>query len=246
MKVSLFITCIVDQLYPQVGMAMSNLLTRLGVEVTFNPEQTCCGQPAFNSGYRREARSVAAQMLGLFARELESTDYIVAPSGSCVTMVKRYYAELFADDAPMQAQAESVGARLYEMSEFLVEVLGVEDVGAGFEGRVTYHDSCHLLRELGVSQAPRTLIRAVRGVDFVEMDKAEECCGFGGTFSIKYPEISTAIAAEKIASIERSTADVVVACDASCLMQIAGLLSRRGSAVRSLHLAELLARSNQT
>jgi L-lactate dehydrogenase complex protein LldE len=246
MKVSLFITCIVDQLYPQVGMAMSNLLTRLGVEVTFNPEQTCCGQPAFNSGYRREARSVAVQMLRLFARELESADYIVAPSGSCVTMVKKYYAELFADDAQMQAEAESVGARLYELSQFLVEVLGVEDVGASFEGRVTYHDSCHLLRELGVSQPPRKLIKAVRGADFVEMEEADVCCGFGGTFSIKYAEISSAMAADKIASIERSGADAVVACDASCLMQIAGLLSRRSSAVRPMHLAELLAGSNQT
>ena len=246
MKVSLFVTCIVDQLYPQVGMAMFKLLTRLGVEVTFNAQQTCCGQPAFNSGYRREARSVALEMLGLFRRELQSADYIVAPSGSCVTMVKKYYAELFNDDAQKQAEAESVGARLYELSQFLVEVLGVEDVGAEFAGRVTYHDSCHLLRELGVSQSPRKLIRAVRGADFVEMDDADVCCGFGGTFSVKYAEISSAIAADKIASIERSGAEAVVACDASCLMQIAGLLSRKGSVVRSLHLAELLAGSNQT
>jgi len=246
MKVALFITCIVDQLYPQVGTAMVDLLTRLGVDVSFNPQQTCCGQPAFNSGYRREARGVAEQMLQLFARELESTDYIVAPSGSCVTMVKKHYAELFADDAQMLAQSGAVGARLYELSQFLVEVLGVEDVGARFEGCITYHDSCHLLRELGVSQPPRKLIRAVRGANFVEMDEAEVCCGFGGTFSIKYPEISSAIGAEKIACIERTNAEAVVACDASCLMQIAGLLSRRGSTVRPLHLAELLAGVSQT
>jgi L-lactate dehydrogenase complex protein LldE len=227
-------------------MAMFNLLTRLGVEVTFNAQQTCCGQPAFNSGYRREARSVAVQMLRLFAGELKSADYIIAPSGSCVTMVKKYYSELFTDDAQMQAEAEFIGARLYELSHFLVDVLGVEDVGASFAGRVTYHDSCHLLRELGVSEPPRKLIRAVRGADFVELDEADVCCGFGGTFSIKFPEISTAIAADKIASIERSGAEVVVACDASCLMQIGGLLSRKGSAVRSLHLAELLAGPNQT
>ena len=225
---------------------MVNLLTRLGVDVTFNPQQTCCGQPAFNSGYRREARSVAEQTLLLFARELDSTDYIVAPSGSCVAMMKKHYAELFADDAQMHAQSESVGARLFELSQFLVEVLGVEDVGARFEGRITYHDSCHLLRELGVAQPPRKLIRAVGGADFVEMDDADVCCGFGGTFSVKYPEISCAIGAEKIACIERSNAKTIVACDASCLLHIAGLLSRRGSAVRSLHLAELLAGASQT
>ncbi|MCA1579777.1 MAG: (Fe-S)-binding protein [Acidobacteria bacterium] len=240
MKVSIFITCLVDQLYPQVGMAMANLLTRLRVEVTFNEEQTCCGQPAFNSGYHPEARSVAEQMLRLFARELESTDYIVAPSGSCVTMIRKY-PELFADNAELKLQAEYVRQRLYELSHFLVEVLGVEDVGSEFEGRVTYHDSCHLLRELGVSRPPRKLINAVRGVEFVELDDAEVCCGFGGTFSVKHPEISAAIAAEKVACIERSRADAVVACDASCLMQIGGMLSRKGSAIRTLHLAELLA-----
>lgn len=241
MKVSLFITCLVDQLSPEVGMAMFRLLTRLGVDVTFNPDQTCCGQPAFNTGYHPEARSVAQQMLNLFARELDSVDYIVAPSGSCVTMVKKYYPELFADDAEMKKLAESVGPRLYELSQFLVEVLETEDVGAAFEGRVTYHDSCHLLRELGVSRPPRQLISAIRGVEFVELDDADVCCGFGGTFSVKYPEISSAIAAEKITNIERSGADTVIACDASCLMQINGMLSRKGSAVRTLHLAELLA-----
>jgi L-lactate dehydrogenase complex protein LldE len=241
MKVSLFITCLVDQLYPEVGMAMSRLLTRLGVDVSFNAEQTCCGQPAFNTGYHHEARSVAEHMLKLFVRELDSVDYIVAPSGSCVTMIKKYYAELFADDPEMKTHAESVGPRLYELSQFLIEVLKVEDVGAAFDGRVTYHDSCHLLRELGLSRPPRQLINAVRGVEFVELDDADVCCGFGGTFSVKYPEISSAIAAEKVANIERSKADAVVACDASCLMQISGMLSRKGSSVRTLHLAELLA-----
>jgi len=246
MRISLFITCVVDQLYPEIGTAMFNLLTRLGVEVTFNAEQTCCGQPAFNSGYHNEARELAGRMLDLFTRELESVDYIVAPSGSCVTMVKKFYPDLFADDPQRRAQAEQVGERLYELSQFLVDVLGAEDVGASFAGRVTYHDSCHLLRELGVSLPPRKLIRAVRGVDFVEMDEAEVCCGFGGTFSVKYPEISSAIGQEKVRNIERSQAETVVACDASCLMQIGGLLSRKGSAVRPLHLAEFLMASEQT
>jgi L-lactate dehydrogenase complex protein LldE len=231
-------------MFPQVGLAAVELLTRLGVEVTFNPEQTCCGQPAFNTGYREEARAVASHMLDLFERELRSADYIVVPSGSCATMVKRFYGELFEGDPAASARVESIGPRLFELSEFLVEVLGVTDVGASFQGRVTYHDSCHLLRELNVSSGPRRLIQAVGGAEFVEMDRAESCCGFGGTFSVKYPEISTAIAEEKVASIERSgaeTVETVVACDSSCLMQIAGLLSRRGSRVRCLHIAELLA-----
>jgi len=240
MRVSLFITCLVDQLYPEIGTAMVNLLTRLGVEVTFNDEQTCCGQPAFNSGYRDEARDVALRMLDLFTHELESADYIVAPSGSCVSMIKNSYHKLFVNDPQRQEQVKHVSERLYELSEFLVEVLGVEDVGANFGGRVTYHDSCHLLRELGVSHPPRRLIKAVDGVDFVEMNDAAGCCGFGGTFSVKYPEISTAIGAEKVRNIESSKAETVIACDASCLMQIAGLLTRNGSAVRPIHLAEFL------
>jgi L-lactate dehydrogenase complex protein LldE len=228
-------------MYPQVGAAMVELLERLGVEVTFNAEQTCCGQPAFNTGYRREARQVAMHMLEVFESELKTADYLVTPSGSCATMVKKFYADLFADDAGLKARAASVGARLFELSQFLVDVLEVSDVGASFHGRVTYHDSCHLLRELGVSSAPRKLIESVRGIEFVEMDRADACCGFGGTFSVKYPEVSTAIGEEKVASIERSEASLVVACDSSCLMQTAGLLSRRGSNVRCLHLAELLA-----
>ena len=241
MRVSLFVTCVVDQLYPQVGLAAADVLTRLGVEVVFNPEQTCCGQPAFNSGFRKEARDVAAHMLDVFEAELKSADYIVAPSGSCTTMVKKFYTELFEGDAENLARASAIGGRLFEFSQFLVEVLGVRGVEASFDGKVTYHDSCHLLRELGVSSQPRDLIKSVSGVEFVEMDRADACCGFGGTFSVKYPEISTAIAEEKIAGIERSGAGVVVACDSSCLMQIAGLLARRGSPVRCMHIAELLA-----
>ena len=245
MRVSIFITCLVDQLYPEIGTSMVDLLTRLGVEVTFNKDQTCCGQPAFNSGYRDESRAVAVRMLDLFTRELESVDYIVAPSGSCVSMIRKSYACLFVDDPKRQAQAKRVADRLYELSEFLVEILDTQDVGAVFGGRVTYHDSCHLLRELGVSQAPRKLIKAVAGVDFVEMENAEGCCGFGGTFSVKHPEISAAIGAEKVRHIECSEAETVVACDASCLMHIGGFLNRKGSAVRPVHLAEFLNSSQQ-
>jgi len=241
MKVSLFITCVVDQFFPRVGEALVEVLTRLGVEVVFNPAQTCCGQPAFNTGYRTEAREVAARMLELFEGELTRADYVVAPSGSCVAMVRKFYPEVFADEPPQRERAERVGARVYELSEFLVNVLGVEDVNASFKERVTYHDSCHLLRELGVSSEPRRLIAAVGQAEFVEMDRTDACCGFGGTFSVRFPELSAAIAEEKATSIERSRAGAVVACDSSCLMQIAGLLARRGSDVRCLHIAELLA-----
>jgi L-lactate dehydrogenase complex protein LldE len=240
MKVALFITCIVDQLQPQVGAATVELLRRLGVEVTFDPRQTCCGQPAFNSGYRREAREVAAQTLEVFEHELQSADYLVAPSGSCVAMVKKFYPTLFADSPTLRERAERVGMRTYELSQFLVDVLGVDDVGAAFDGSVTYHESCHLLRELGVSGQPRKLISSVRGANFIESARAAECCGFGGMFSVKYPEISAAIGEEKAEAIGRSGAAAVVSCDSGCLMQIAGLLKRRGSAVACLHLAELL------
>jgi L-lactate dehydrogenase complex protein LldE len=240
MKVSLFITCIVDQMYPQVGADMVKLLTRLGVEVTFNPHQTCCGQPAFNMGHRREAREVARHMLEVFEQELQSADYLVAPSGSCVTMVRKFYALLFSDSAQWRERAERVGARVYELSEFLVDVLGVTDVGADFRGKIYYHEACHLLRELGVSSQPRKLLGAVRGAELADSEQAATCCGFGGAFSVMYPHISTAIVAEKISSIERSGADTLIACDVGCLMQIDGLLKRHGSSVRCLHLSELL------
>ena len=241
MKVSLFITCIVDQMFPSVGVAVVDVLSRLGVEVTFNGEQTCCGQPAFNTGYRDEARSVALPMIGIFERELETSDYIVAPSGSCVTMVRKFYRELFESDQEVLKRVGAVAPRVLEFSEFLVNVLGSPDIGAKHHGRVTYHDCCHLLRELHISKEPRQLINAVGGVEFVEMEASDACCGFGGTFSVKFPEISTVIAEEKISNIARSGADTVAACDSSCLMQIAGLASRKGVNVRCLHLAELLA-----
>jgi L-lactate dehydrogenase complex protein LldE len=241
MKVSLFVTCLVDQFFPRVGFAAAELLTRGGVEVVFDAGQTCCGQPAFNAGHRAEARAVAEVTLRLLTRALQESDYVVVPSGSCATMLKKYYAELFKDDAGLGPQAERLGGRVYELSQFLVEVLGAEDAGATYRGRVTYHDSCHLLRELGVSGEPRKLLAAVRGADYVEMNGADACCGFGGVFSVKYPEISSAIAEEKVKNVERCGADTVVACDAGCLMRMAGLLSRRGSGVRCVHLAELLA-----
>ena len=242
MRVSLFITCLVDQLFPGVGRAMVDTLRRLGAEVTFQEAQTCCGQPAFNTGYRGEARAMAEHFIGVFERE--TADFIVAPSGSCMAMVRNYYGELFhgAEDESWRQRFEPARGRLREYSEFLVNEMGVDDVGARFAGRVTYHDACHLLRELGVADEPRRLIRAVRDVEFVEMEAPDTCCGFGGTFAVKYAEISCAILDEKLARIERSGAEYVVANDSSCLMQIAGGLSRAGSRVKTLHLAELLAK----
>jgi L-lactate dehydrogenase complex protein LldE len=246
MRVSIFITCIVDQMFPQVGVAMVEVLRRLGVETVFNSDQTCCGQPAFNSGYRAEARQVARHMVEVFERELERVDYIVAPSGSCTTMVRKFYPDLFESGEEMVERVKRIGEKVLEFSEFLTRVLKVERVGAGDRSRVTYHDSCHLLRELGVSAGPRKLIKAVDGVELIEMDRADACCGFGGTFSVKYPEISTAIDIEKIESIKRSGADTVVGCDSSCLMQMAGLATRQGLSIRFIHLAELLASKTGT
>ena len=242
MRVSLFITCLVDQMYPDVGEAMVATLRRLGLEVSFNDAQTCCGQVAFNTGYRPEARAMAEHFIKVF--ENDKADFIVAPSGSCTAMARNYYGELFhgPDDHVWQGRLNRVRSRLREFSEFLVNELAIEDVGARFPARVTYHDACHLLRELHVSDQPRRLIRAVRDLDFVEMEAPDTCCGFGGTFSVKYGEISNAILQEKLTRIAASGVEYVVANDSSCLMQIAGGLSRANSPVKTMHLAELLAK----
>jgi L-lactate dehydrogenase complex protein LldE len=242
MRVSLFITCLVDQLYPGVGEAMVTTLRRLGVAVDFNEAQTCCGQVAFNTGYRPEARAMAEHYVEVF--EKERADFIVAPSGSCTAMVRNFYHELFhgPGDAAWRERFNRVQPRLREFSEFITRELGVEDVGARFPAKVAYHDACHLLRELGIAEGPRRLIRSVRDLEYVELEAPDTCCGFGGTFSVKYAEISNAILGEKLSRIARSGADYIVANDSSCLMQIAGGLSRAGSPVKTMHLAELLAK----
>ncbi len=236
--VSLFITCLGDQFFPEVGECAVRVLRRLGAEVAFNPAQTCCGQPAFNTGYRDEARQVAARVLDLF----DDAEYVVAPSGSCTSMVRVFYPELFADDPARLKQAERLGERFFEFSEFLVKVLKVEDVGASFARRVTYHDSCHLLRELGIGEEPRKLIRAVRGIEFVEMQDFRLCCGFGGTFSVKFPEVSVSMGEDKLRAATDAGAEYLVANDSGCLMHLAGVIHRQGLAVKTMHLAELLAK----
>jgi L-lactate dehydrogenase complex protein LldE len=238
LRVSLFVTCIVDQLWPSIGTSAVEVLRRAGCEVVFDERQTCCGQPAFNTGYRREARSLAERFIEIF--EEAGSDAIVSPSGSCTAMVHHFH-ELFPDDESWRRRSEALAARTYEFGSFLVNVLKVEDVGAKFRGRVTWHDACHALRDLNVHGEPRRLIRRVSGAEFVEMPNADACCGFGGTFSVKYPEISVAILDSKIESIEQAGVRAVVSGDASCLMQIGGRLTRNKSSVRAMHLAELLA-----
>lgn len=222
-RVSIFVTCLVDQFFPGAGMAMAEVLERAGCEIEFREGQTCCGQPAFNSGFVQEAREVEQYFLKVF----EGAEHIVVPSGSCAAMIAHHYAE--------------PDPRVWEFSQFLVNFLKIEDVGARFEGVVTYHDSCHALRELRIKDAPRRLLRNVRGLELVEMEPAEECCGFGGTFSVKFPDISGAMARTKIDAILRTGAQTVVSIDSSCLMQIQGALSRAGAATRTMHLAEVLA-----
>jgi L-lactate dehydrogenase complex protein LldE len=237
MKVSLFVTCIVDQLWTNIGVSSVEVLRRVGCEVEFDQRQTCCAQPAFNTGYLREARQVAQRFIEIY--EASDAEAIISPSGSCTAMV-RHYPQLFADDPEWLPRAQAIAAKTHELSSFLVRVLKVEDVGASWSGKLTWHDACHGLRDLNLKHEPRTLIRNVRGAEFVELEHADACCGFGGTFSVKYPEISVAILDQKIDAIERAGVQAVVSGDASCLMQIGGRLSRQGSKVRVMHLAELL------
>ena len=215
---------------------MVNVLRRLGVHVDFPEGQTCCGQPAFNSGYPDQAAPLAKRFVDLF----EQSDYVVTPSGSCGSMLKLFTPNLLQDQPDLAEKARSVSSRVFEFSQFLVNVLNVTDVGARFEGKITYHASCHLLRELGVITEPRVLLQNVANAQFVEMGNATECCGFGGTFSVKYPEISNAIMETKLLAIEATDADVLVACDSGCLMQLGGAMSRRGMKARAVHLAQLL------
>jgi L-lactate dehydrogenase complex protein LldE len=226
MRVALFIPCFVDQLFPQVGIAMVKVLWRLNVEIHYPLAQTCCGQPAFNTGYWDEARELARRFCEVFA----GAEAIICPSGSCTAMVRNYYPQLGVTPPPA-----------FEFAEFLVRQLHVTDVGARFAGRVTYHDACHALRELRLKDEPRQLLRNVRGLELVEMNEAETCCGFGGTFSVKFPMISYAMDEVKVASIQKTGAQYVVSSDSSCLMQIDGYLKRHNVPVKAVSLAEILA-----
>lgn len=230
-RVSLFVTCIVDQVFPKVGIAMAEVLERIGYKIDFPVAQTCCGQPAFNSGYREEARKVARHFLNVF----RDSEYIVVPSGSCASMISHHYEEI------LDTHDSGLGRRVFEFSSFLTDVAKVDDLGARYEAAVTYHDSCHALRELKIKDGPRRLLAKVKGLTLREMDAAEECCGFGGTFSVKFPEVSGAMARTKIDSILRTEASTVVSIDSSCLMQLEGVIRRAGLPIRTMHLAEILA-----
>jgi L-lactate dehydrogenase complex protein LldE len=239
MRIALFVTCLADTLYPSVARASVTLLERLGHEVIFPPDQTCCGQMHVNTGYQREALAVVRHHVSVF----EPYDVIVAPSGSCVGSVRHQHAALarrFGDEALAQ-RADAVAAHTYELSELLVDVLGVEDVGASYPHRVTYHPTCHSLRMLDVGEKPLRLLRQVRGIDLVELPAADQCCGFGGTFALKNADTSTAILADKMRHILATRAEVCTAGDSSCLMHIGGGLSRLRTGVRTIHLAEILA-----
>ncbi len=236
-RVSLFVTCIVDNVFPKAGLAMAEVLERLGYEVDFPEDQTCCGQPAFNSGFRDEARQVADHFLNVF----EKSEYVVVASGSCASMAGHHIAELYAGDPAQLARAHALEPRIWEFSKFLTEVAGADDLDASFPHTVTYHDSCHALRELGVKAGPRRLLSKVKGLTLKEMDAAEECCGFGGTFSVKFDEVSGGMARSKIESIRRTGAEYVVSIDSSCLMQLQGVIRRMGLPIQTIHLAEVLA-----
>lgn len=219
-------------------MSVVKVLRSSGCEVTFDERQTCCGQPAFNTGYRRIAKKFAKRFIEIF--EGSDAEAIVSPSGSCVAMVKHFY-ELFPEEQDWRERSETIAAKTHEFVSFLVNVLKVEDVGASYSGKITWHDACHGLRDLNIRNEPRRLLKHVKNAEFVEMPDADLCCGFGGTFSVKFPEISTAIVDRKLESVEASGADIVTACDASCLMQIGGRLSRLDSKIKAIHIADILA-----
>jgi L-lactate dehydrogenase complex protein LldE len=237
-KISLFIPCFVDQMNPEVGLDMARVLRRIGYEIDFPEEQTCCGQPAFNTGYWQDAKPVAERCVRIF----HSAEVVVCPSASCTSMVRVFYPELLAESSS-RADALELGKRVFEFSEFLINIAKVEDVGAAFPHRVTYHDSCHALRELRLKSQPRELLRHVRGLELVEMKYSEDCCGFGGTFSAKFPMISGSMGDTKAGNAETTQAEYVTSTDPSCLMHLDGILRRRNSPVRTIHLASILAQA---
>lgn len=237
MRVALFVTCLIDLLRPSAGFAAVRLLEQAGCEVVVPEQQTCCGQPAYNNGDQDNARAIARQVIDF----LEDYEQVVVPSGSCGGMLIHHYPELFADDPLWLSRAQRLAESCHELTQFLVDVMGVTDFGASYTGKVTYHDSCSSRRELGVLSQPRELLGKVKGLELVELEKGEECCGFGGTFSLKFGEVSTKIVDNKVADIDQTGAGTVLAGDMGCLLNIAGRLSRQGKAVKAFHIAEVLA-----
>ncbi|HYG98962.1 MAG TPA: (Fe-S)-binding protein [Terriglobales bacterium] len=239
-RIALFIPCFVDQITPQVGLDTARVLERVGCSVYFPSEQTCCGQPAFNTGHWDDARPLAERFVRVFA----DAETVVCPSGSCTAMVRNFYPELLAS-SPLRQDAIELGRRVFELSEFLVKVANVTDVEASFPHRVTFHDSCHALRELGIRNEPRELLKNVRGLELVEMPASEECCGFGGMFAVKFGAISASMGDSKAENVAATGAEYVASIDGSCLMHIEGVLRRRKDAARTIHLASVLAQEIQ-
>jgi L-lactate dehydrogenase complex protein LldE len=236
MKVQLFIPCFVDQLYPNTAFNMVKVLEKAGCEVAYNTNQTCCGQPAFNAGFCDESSAVAAK----FLKDFDHTDYVVAPSASCVGFIRNYYPTLFKDEQTL-AKIEDLGKRTFEFSEFLLDVLKIDDFGASLNATITYHDSCAALRECKIKEGPRRLLKNVKGLQIVEMKDVETCCGFGGTFSVKFGDISAAMAEQKINNVLDTGAECIVSTDCSCIMQLAGSIKNKKLAIETMHLADVLA-----
>ena len=236
MNIQLFIPCFVDQLYPQTAFNMVKVLEKAGCKVSYNSNQTCCGQPAFNAGFCDEARAVATK----FLNDFETVDYVVAPSASCVGFIRNYYPSLFEKNID-QLKIQSLGKRTYEFSEFLSDILKVENFGASFNGKITYHDSCAALRECKIKEGPRRLLKNVEGLELIEMNDVETCCGFGGTFSVKFEGISVAMGEQKITNILATGAEAIVTTDCSCLMQMSGIIKQKKLNIQTLHIADILA-----
>ncbi|MDA5284582.1 MULTISPECIES: (Fe-S)-binding protein [unclassified Streptomyces] len=247
MRAALFVTCVNDALYPRTGIAVVRLLERLGVEVDFPAAQSCCGQPQYNTGYRRESEPLLRRTAEAFAGHR----YVVTPSGSCAAMIRGHYPRIGREAAregrgsALEELAAGLVPHVYELTEFLVDVLGVTDVGAHFPHTVTYHPSCHGLRALGLGERPRRLLAAVKGLELVELPGAEECCGFGGTFAVKNADVSAAMGADKIRNARATGAEVLCGADNSCLAHLEGTLRRAGAPLRALHLAEILASTEE-
>jgi len=236
-NVSLFIPCTVNLFLPHIGEATVTLLRRLGINPVYHEEQTCCGQPAINAGYQKEAQKAAKHFIKVFGDD----EQVVSPSGSCVCTVKYHYPELFENEPEWRRRAEELAPRMFELSQYLVDVLNVEDVGASFAGKVTYHESCHILRGLGVSEQPKKLIKAVQGTQLVPLNAAESCCGFGGEFANNFPDISESMVKDKVENYLSSGADLLLLCEPGCLLNIGGFLSRNHPGKKAMHLASFLA-----
>ena len=236
-RVSLFIPCLVEHFLPRVGEATAKVLSRVGMEVKYPGGQTCCGQMQFKTGYQAEARKMARHFLRVFKGE----DLVVSPSGSCVSMIRHHYRELFRDDPLRLSRAESLAARTFELTEFLVDVLGIDDVGAEWPGKAVYHDSCQVSRVLGVRAQPRMLLSRVQRLEMVEMEHQETCCGFGGIFSLEFPVVSEKITGDKAAEVVKSGAEFVISAEPSCLLNIGGYLAKMGEKIKPVHIAEVLA-----